>query len=610
MSEIITDPNLLAQLNGTQKEALPPAKPIGEDSTGNKLKRSALGALQGAVLDPLAAVGQFLPENYGGNLANKQLQWYENKRRELGGEGFDPARMAGNVGGTFIPILGAAGKAGQLAKGAGLVKAGALSGAASGALQPVLPAPEGEDQSFAQEKAKQIGGGAVLGGALNKLIGTASPALQNAIFKGKKPTTAEIEKLTPDQKIELYRQQFPDADLTWGQLIGPRANTLEQKLTSAPFVGGTIREARNRALESQNVSMMNKALEPAGISLDKGARAGRGLFEEAQDKLSDQYGKILKDVQLTDPQALRAKIVGKLEHENPGGLPATAEQLASQPQTYTQGVVSNKYNLLSEAGQDKFNSLLEKGLFSKFGKDPQGNKSLSLSGEQFKRHEEDLKDTIDSLMHGGGEDREIGKMLKASLNEAYTALKSSDPAISEQLKKLNKAYAQFKTLETASTSGGGTGGIFTPIQTIRAASKGSRGQVARGQGLLQPESELSQSVLGRAYPDSGTAGRLNLSSPTGLIGGLAAETLASTLYNPSLARLMTGTGTKWGRAFEGTRPGAHLARNAQSYTSAASKANAAGTPPSEEYAGGGSTGPLSTMSSFGFGGGPLTMLNR
>ena len=122
--------------------------------------------------------------------------------------------------------------------------------------------------------------------------------------------------------------------------------------------------------------------------------------------------------------------------------------------------------------------------------------------------------------------------------------------------------------------------------------------------MLQDESELSNKILTQQTPDSGTAGRLgarNLSDyAKGVPGAIA--------YNLIGAGAPQAIAAK--RALQSTRPGAHLARNAQSYTSAASKANAAGTPPSEEYAGGGSTGPLSTMSSFGFGGGPLTMLNR
>ena len=263
MSEIITDPNLLAQLNGTQKEALPPAKPVGEDSTSNKIKRTALGALQGAVLDPLAAVGQFLPENYGGKLADKQLQWYENKRKELGGEGFDPARMAGNVGGTFIPILGAAGKAGQLAKGAGLVKAGALSGAASGALQPVLPDAQNPEQSFWGEKATQVGTGAVLGGALNKLIG-----------KPVQSVSGEGGIGVPGSNIEKMMAAFPGFKPTIGQQLGGRAARWEEQLTSTPVIGEAIRDARAKALSTQNVGMMNRALQDAGLKLDKGTTAG------------------------------------------------------------------------------------------------------------------------------------------------------------------------------------------------------------------------------------------------------------------------------------------------------------------------------------------------
>ena len=596
------------QGSGTQEEALAHFKanwqpkevalkpeqaavPVGADTATNRVKRAALGAVQGAVLDPLAALGQMLPDQYGGNLANQQLQWYENKRRELGGEGFDPARLGGNVAGAFIPGLGAAGK---LAKGRGLVTQGATVGGVTGVLQPVLPMPE-ETESFWGEKFKQGATGALLGGALNKLIGAGSPALARTFEnKGNLPatteqlaaqspkalSTADVSRLTPNQKIEYYRQLFPDADLTWGQALGPRANIFEQKAMSYPLVGSTIREARARALESQNVAMMNKALEPAGIALEKGARAGRGLFEEASEKLSKQYDEILNETHLPAPDVLRGKIVGTGKMDTNGNVDL--------------GVVGDRYQTLSESAKDRFNTILENQLFKKFGKGPSGEHSVPMSGQQFKNHEEAIKNSIDHLMQGTGEERIMGKMLKDALDAAYLSLEGKTPEVSKQLKSLNKAYAQYKILENASTASAQSSGVFNPLQTIKAATTGSRAQVAKGKGLLQPEAELSQDVLGRTYPDSGTAGRLAISSPIGLVGGLLSDVAASAAYNPALVRLATGTGTKLGRQFENTRVGSHLARQAPKYVGAATRYSHApeAQEPDIPYAGGGPVSPL------------------
>jgi hypothetical protein len=182
---------------------------------------------------------------------------------------------------------------------------------------------------------------------------------------------------------------------------------------------------------------------------------------------------LLEDAHLANPQELRGKIYGKMDTGDGRSL-ATADQLAD---SYKPGIISNQYNQLSEAGQKKFDKIMD-NFFNKFGKDPQGNHSLAMNGKQFKAHEEDFKDVIDDYMSGGGEDRTIGKMLKKSLGEIYNTLGSDKPGVADQLKKLNKSYAQYKVLENASTAGGASEGKFSPAQTIRAATKGARSQVA------------------------------------------------------------------------------------------------------------------------------------
>lgn len=539
----LADPNFSIREKTPEEEKLPPT------SAANRARRMA-GVVQGAVIDPAMAVAQFLPGRGGEDLAKSQMEGYEDFRKQLGGEGFDASRLVGNVASPFA-IKGAGAVDKLLNKtGAGLFKRGAVQGSLGGALQPIVPSGEEEPASeeegfgtgFLGKKAQQVGAGALFGGALNKLLGKATlPASGGGVGQAGSP-------------VERYRQAFPEANLTWGQNVGGRLNELEQKLTSMPFVGDIIKEARTKALHSQNVGMMNTALKDAGLKIDKGVKAGRELFDNAYDKLTHKYTQLLDDVHLADPQSLRAKIYGKMETGGGKGL-ATPEQLDN---AYTPGVISQKYNQLSEAGQKRFDKIMEEGLFKKFGKDPQGNHSVRMTGEQFKRHEEDLKDTIDSLMHGGGEEREIGKMVKKALGEAYESLGSNNPQVANQLKQLNKSYAKYKTLENASTASGASQGVFTPAQTIRSAARGNRSQVARGKGLLQPEAELSQEVLGRAYPDSGTAGRLQSANPfSNLLGGAISLPL-EVLFSPGLATTVLQGGSRAKNAFQGTRAGSAL----------------------------------------------------
>ncbi|TAF14049.1 MAG: hypothetical protein EAZ74_04760, partial [Alphaproteobacteria bacterium] len=430
-------------------------------------KRAAhtLGTVQGGVADPIMAGMQMLPDKFGGDLANKQLKGYEDFRKELGGSGFDGSRLIGNVL-SPIGLKGAqAVDKGFKAwgKSPSLVRQGATHGALAGALQPVIndsslegiSVDEDEDQpGFWGEKAKQVGVGAGFGGVANKLLGPSASKFSNPKNLPATPQQLANQSKVPTDQVSQYRQMFPDADLTWGQSMGPRANQWEQRLSSTPFIGDVIRGAREKALRSQNVSMMNKALEPAGVKLNKGTQAGREMFDDAYTQLTSKYDDILDDVALHNPTQLRDKVYGTMKDGN-----------------YTPGVISDDYAKLSEAGKKQFDNLVEQGLFQKFGKDPQGNHSVRMTGRQFKNHEEGLKNTIDDYRQGIGEDRTIGRMLKNVLDETYQSLEGTTPQVTKQLKNLNKSYAQYKTLENASTASAQSGGVFNPLQTIKAATK-------------------------------------------------------------------------------------------------------------------------------------------
>lgn len=546
------------------REKTPEEEKLGPTVAAKRAGRW-LGIGQGAVADPIMAGAQLLGYN---DPVQQYNQGYENLRKNLGQEGFDYARLGGNII-SPVSVKGsqAINKGFQMwGKKPGLFKQGATQGGFAGLTQPVLNDPNApidpetnlpEEKDLLTEKLYQTGSGVLFGGALNKLIGRGGQQAYANVSKV--PATAS--QLANQSKVpvnlsqvEEYRQLFPGADLTWGQQLGPRANVLEQKLTSVPFIGDIITRAREKSLQSQNVAMMNKALEPAQIKLEKGAKAGRGMFDDAYQKLSSKYDEVLDKAALHNPDVLRSKVYGTMSNG-----------------VYMPGAISDDYAKLSEKGKETFDRLIEEGLFKRFGKDPTGTHSVRMTGRQFKNHEEGMKNIIDDYMNGVGEERSIGRMLKTAMGEAYQSLEGATPEVSKQLKNLNKAYAQYKTLETASTASAGSGGVFNPLQTIKASTKGNRGAVARGKGLLQPEAELSQDVLGRVYPDSGTAGRLMGANPFVQLAGGALGLPLELLYSPKFTTLATQGGKRLGRKIEGTRVGSALADQADKITPATTR---------------------------------------
>jgi len=199
-------------------------------------------------------------------------------------------------------------------------------------------------------------------------------------------------------------------------------------------------------------------LEPAGIKLEKGTQAGREMFDDAYTKLGKQYDEVLDKSSLSDPVALRQKIQGTGKMDADGNVDT--------------GVIGDRYHSLSDEAQRRFDKIMENQFFKKFGKDPSGNHSVRMDGRQFKNHEEKLKDTIDSLKNGTGEERTMGKMLDDVLGTAYQSLQGETPEVANQLKKINKSYANFKTLETASTASAGLGLASLGISSRRSHPSG------------------------------------------------------------------------------------------------------------------------------------------
>jgi len=309
-------------------------------------KRAAntMGITQGAVVDPLMAGIQLIPGKTGESIADAQLQGYQNARQQLVGDSFDGSRLIGNVlspvavKGSNLVNKGL----GMWGKNPGLVRQGATMGAVAGLTQPVLNDPNApidpetgqpERKDFLTEKAVQVGLGGLTGGALNKIIGPGATAYRNAGNLPATPAQLARQQKIADDPVTKYREMFPDADLTWGQLLGGRANELEQKWQSLYGIGTTLGRAREKALHNQNVSMMNKALEPAGIKLPKHSQPGRGMFDDAYGQLSKQYDEVLDDASLHNPEELRKKIIGTLDENG----------------NYVKGTISDTWNDLDVA---------------------------------------------------------------------------------------------------------------------------------------------------------------------------------------------------------------------------------------------------------------------
>lgn len=382
---------------------------------------------------------------------------------------------AGNIGGmvgataplaAFAPEMAGTGLMGRAATGAAL-------GAANGLVSPVenvQQTPGGDD--FWSQKAKQMAIGAGVGAAAVPItagIGAAVKGISDPI-----------------------RQQLADAGVTMtpGQLLGGGWQALENKMTSLPIIGDVIKGGQQRAVQDFNRATYNEVLAPLGQTYS-GAVGQEGI-DAVRKTVSNAYKNALGNMtfRATDPQFQTdiTNLAGMAQ-----GLPA--------------------------AQQKTFMNTLQTQVFGKLG--PQGMMDgPTLQGAQSE---------LGRIARGYSGDASFdNRQLGAAIGEIKNAIDASLPRYNAadavaQKNAADAAYANFVRLRGAAGSQGAmnNGGIFSPAQlqsAVRGADKSvGKGASATGNALMQDWSQNAMGVLGKGYPDSGTAGRLGTA---GAIGAL------------------------------------------------------------------------------------------
>jgi hypothetical protein len=196
---------------------------------------------------------------------------------------------------------------------------------------------------------------------------------------------------------------------------------------------------------------------------------------------------------------------------------------ATDPQFQSDiGNLANLAKGLPPAQQQTFMNVLQTQIFGKLS--PQG----MMDGPTLKGAQSE----ISRIARGyTGDPSFDNRQLGAAIGEIKNAIDSSLPRYNspdavQDLANANSAWANFVRLRGAAASQGAmnNGGIFSPAQfqsAVRATDKSvGKGASATGNAPLQGFSQDVMGVLGKGYPDSGTAGRLGTA---GAIGALAAH---------------------------------------------------------------------------------------
>jgi hypothetical protein len=359
------------------------------------------------------------------------------------------------------PEVGSMGLLGRVATGAGL-------GAASGAVAPV----DNPGNDYWAQKAKQIGMNAAVGG-----VATPITAALGSAFSG---------------VTDPVRQGLADAGVTMtpGQIAGGGWQTLENKMSSFPLIGDMIKGAQQRAVQGFNKATYDQVLAPLGQTYS--GPVGQDGIAAVKQTIGDAYDKALGNMtfRATDPQ-----------------FQSDITNLA--------GLAGN----LPTAQQKTFTNILQTQVFDKLS--PQG----WMDGPTLKGAQSELSRIASGY---AGDPSFDNRQLGAAVGEIKNAVDNSLPRYNapdavQDLSNANSAYANYVRLRGAAGSQGAmnNGGVFTPGQlqnAVRSADKSvGKGASATGNALMQDWSQNAMNVLGKGYPDSGTAGRLGTA---GAIGAL------------------------------------------------------------------------------------------
>jgi len=475
--------------DGMSSEQITTALSGGKSATPAVTPPSS-GLLMG-IKDPISGAAQLLPKGlefvtsagglapnpvsqFFGSEAEKvrqmnaaEEQAYLKQREAQGGTGMDLGRIAGNIVSPANLVGGIRAAQGARALGAGAGMQAAAAGAVQGAMQPV-----NEATGFAEEKATQVGLGAV-GGKVGETVSGVLGKVMNPLASKAEQTMRELG-ITP----------------TPGQTLGGAFKKAEDFAQNLPLVGEQIRSAREKVLFDFNKGIINKTLEKVNDKLPENV-IGRDAVRYAADQVSSKYDEVL------------GKMKFDLDFKTTSGI---LDAL-------------NKANLPSAVQREEATNILNSIALNKFA-------GKTLTGVEYKGIESDLAKEVSKYKNSGSAaDRNVGDALQGVLDTFKTELYQQNQRYTPQLRRIDSAYGELKLMERAAANTGAENGVFTPKQYNLAVKQSdvTRQKSAFAKGTARGQ-ELSESALKTLGEDTKSTleGRLAI----GTLGGMA------TLSNP------------------------------------------------------------------------------
>lgn len=479
---------------------------------------SKVGRTLQGMAEPVAGGAQLLSHATGlgtekaDSAVNSLHNLYQASRKEAGLSPSDWDYFAG-AGNMLSPVNLLPGAAiGRAARGATalgkIAAAGAGTGAAYGAMEPVVTKP---DTSYAAEKATQIGGGALAGAVAGPLAHAAGSAIMPPITQEARALMAEGVQLTP------------------GQMMGGLPKYVEDIASNLPFIGGFVRNAQGDAYRTYNIAAAKRALAPLGDeefsqALDK-MHTGYEMAEHVGTVLGDQYN-ILHGLS-------SIKATPELENE-----------LATLVQQAHRGLAPDKV--------EDFNRIVKNEIYGKIFDNPTqvaDGKSIQTITSELGKDQRTLSSSQSM------NDQKLGEYVSHLREIIDKELINQNPGVGEALKKVNRGWANFVRFEKAVGSKGAEAheGIFNPNQLSTAVNQSEQSlwNKATNRAMMKDLVVMGKRTLPNSIPNSGTSER---TLATALLGGTAVVSPQMALMAGIIPAIYSKWGMKFARAALTNRP--------------------------------------------------------
>ena len=402
------------------------------------------------------------PPTAAGTDARIQQREAEYQARRGPDAGIDWMRMGGNAA-VSLPV------ALMTPAGAGLggaIASGALQGAALSGLQPVTAG------DFAETKRAQLETGA--------MFGAAGGAAGNMLGRALSPRPAPGARALSDAGVEL----------TPGQMIGGAAQRIEDRLTSVPVVGDTIRTAQRRGVESLNRATASRVLREIGEEVPDNMPVGREMVEHVAQRTGRAYDDAISRVRPFGPD-----------------------------QQFAQDMAAAARQFVTPARRQAFMQFLRENVVSRM-------RGGQIDGDTFKQVDSVLGQLVRSARSTTNlADREVGEMAQVIQRGLRDLAARTNPQAAPAIRAADAAYAANVRLQAAAGGVGARDGVFSGPQfaaAVRANDPSLRHNAyARGNALLQDISDPAASVLPSTVPNSGTPERMMLAALLGGAGNAA-----------------------------------------------------------------------------------------